>query len=248
MTRKFSLCFLIAVLTTGCWGHKQNLANMTADQLFARGQSAFERHKWTEAIESFERFTVAFPTHGRAAEARFKIGESYFGKREFITAATEFNRLSSDFPAGPWADDARYKVCESYVRLSPKPQLDQQYTQAALDHCQSLETFYPTSEYVEKARAFVTDLSNKLAEKQFRTGDWYYKRSAIDPALIYFEAIVRDYPATRVAPRALLRMYEAYTKLEYKEEADAAKARLLKEYPESDEAKGLQAVPVAKSS
>lgn len=241
MKLKTILWCVAASLTLACSSRSQNLANLTADQLFERARSEFDRRKWTEAIEAYERFTLQFPTDPRVVEARFRIGESYFGKREFITAATEFNRLASDYPAGPWADDARFKVCESYYRLSPKPQLDQQYTQAALDHCNSLEAFYPNSPYVENAREFVSDLSNKLAEKAFRTAEWYYKRDAIDPAIIYYEGILRDYPATSAAPRALLRMYEAYVRLNYKEEADAAKARLLKDYPNSDEAKGLQA-------
>ena len=59
-------------------------------------------------------------------------------RMEYITAANEFSRLATDFPAGPWADDARFRVCESYYELSPHPQLDQEYTRGALDHCQSI--------------------------------------------------------------------------------------------------------------
>ena len=36
------------------------------------------------------------------------------------------------------ADDARFMACRSYEELSPDPQLDQEYTRAAIDHCCSL--------------------------------------------------------------------------------------------------------------
>src|SRR5688500_423666 len=110
-------------LVTGCAGRGQSPETLTADQLFERAMTAYQNRKWTDAIESFERFTLQFPTNPRAQEARFRLADSYYNKKEYITAATEFARLASDFPAGNWADDARFKVCESYYQLSPKPQL-----------------------------------------------------------------------------------------------------------------------------
>jgi outer membrane protein assembly factor BamD len=244
--KKLTWCGMLC-LTAGCLGRGPNTARMEPDDLFQHAMSAYQNRKWTQAAEAFERFTLQFPTNPRAEEARYRLADSYFGKKEYITAATEFARLASDFPAGNWADDARFKVCESYVKLSPKAQLDQQYTQAAFDHCQSLEAFYPNSEHIPKAQQYSAEMASRLAEKQFRAGEHYFKRGAVDPAIIYYEEILKAYPATPFAPRALLRMFQAYTTLGYKEEADAAKARLLKDYPESTEAKGVLAAPVAKS-
>jgi outer membrane assembly lipoprotein YfiO len=234
--KKLTWCGMLC-LTAGCLGRGPNTARMEPDDLFQHAMSAYQNRKWT----------LQFPTNPRAEEARYRLADSYFGKKEYITAATEFARLASDFPAGNWADDARFKVCESYVKLSPKAQLDQQYTQAAFDHCQSLEAFYPNSEHIPKAQQYSAEMASRLAEKQFRAGEHYFKRGAVDPAIIYYEEILKAYPATPFAPRALLRMFQAYTTLGYKEEADAAKARLLKDYPESTEAKGVLAAPVAKS-
>src|SRR5688500_18984191 len=127
------------LLVSACGAKTQDPATVTAESLYAEAELRFSNRKWTDAIAAFERFTLQFPTHARAPEARFRLAEAYYNKREYITAATEFARLASDYPAGPWADDARFKVCESYYKLAPKPPLDQQYTRAALDHCRSLE-------------------------------------------------------------------------------------------------------------
>lgn len=235
------------LLSAACGAKRQDASQITADQLYAEAEDKFGRRKWTDAIAAFERFTLQFPTHPRVAEARYRLGEAYFAKREYVTAATEFARLASDYPAGPWADDARFKVCESYFQLSPKPQLDQQYTRAALDHCRSLETYYPNSEYVARSAELTALLVNKLAEKEYRAGEFYHKRGAPDSAILYFEATVRDYPASVSAPNALLRLFQVYTTLGYKEEADAAKARLLKDYPDSDAAKQI-GLTVSKTS
>jgi outer membrane protein assembly factor BamD len=239
---RFVTTFVIfaAVTAMACAGRPQNLQQLGADGIFQHGEQKLRDRKWTEAIAAFEQFVIQYPSHPRVQEARFRLAEGYFGKEEYITAGDEFARLASDYPAGPWADDARFKVCESYYELSPKTPLDQQYTRAAIDHCQSLIAYYPQSEYVTRAQALSDELRNKLAQKEYEAGEFYYKRSAYDSAIIYYETTLRDYADTNYAPRALLRLYQTYQTLGYKEEAETAKARLLKDYPASPEARGLQ--------
>lgn len=249
MSRFFKSALLtLMVAMTACASTGEVPDNLSAETLFETGLTALHEEDWTDAIAYFERFTIQYPAHPRAQEARFNVSQAYFGKEEYITAANEFSRLANDYPAGPWADDARFKVCESYYELSPKPELDQQYTRAALDHCQSLITYYPESEMVPKAQELLDSLRNKLAEKAFLTGEFYYSRNAFDSAIIYYDAAVRDYPQTPTAARALHRLYETYVKLGYDEEAEAAKARLLKDYPTSPEARQLQEPPPTPAS
>lgn len=212
------------------------LQGLDADALYQVGHDAMREGDWDEAIQAFERFTLQFPTHPRVQEARYRLGEAHMQEEEYITAANEFSRLADDFPAGPWADDARFKVCESYYELSPDPQLDQEYTIGALEHCQSLISYYPDSEYVERARTMHVELTNKLARKLYEAGDFYISRGAIDSAIIYFESVLDQYPDAPVAATALLRLYEAYTEIGYTTEADAARERLLRDFPESAEA------------
>jgi outer membrane protein assembly factor BamD len=212
-----------------------------------RGTDALANHKWSTAVEAFEQFTLQFPTNPRHQEARFRLGEAYIGKKEYITATTELARLATDYPAGNYADDSRLKICEAYYKLSPKSQLDQQYTRAAVDHCQALEAYYPNSEYVAQTRRMAQEMINKLADKDYRAGEYYFKRGAVDSAILYYESTLNEFPTSSSAPRSLLRLFQAYTNLGYKEEADGAKARLLKDYPESDAARTVQGVAAAKA-
>src|SRR5687767_13220995 len=99
---------LLTLVLMACSARGPGLENLTPEQLFDRGMAAYGNRKWTNAIESFERFVIQFPAHPRAQEARYRLADSYFGKKEYITAASEFSRLASDYPAGNWADDARF--------------------------------------------------------------------------------------------------------------------------------------------
>jgi outer membrane protein assembly factor BamD len=236
---------VLFVAMAGCASGGPKLGQLDADQLLARGIERVESRKWQDAIQALEAFVFQYPTHARYQEARYHLAEAYYGKGEYISAATEFGRLANDFPTGTWADDSRFRVCDSYSRLSPRPQLDQEYTQQAIDHCQSLLAYFPDSEYAERGREILTQLTNKLAQKIFLNGDHYFKRNAWDSAEIYFNTVLADFPNTTVAPKALLRLVQGYEKLGYDEEATAARERLLRDYPASPEAKELNGASVA---
>jgi outer membrane protein assembly factor BamD len=247
MKRPLLLCLglLAALNTAACASTGPRLAQMTPDELFVHGQERAKAGKWRDAVTAFERFVFEHQTHPRYQEARYELSRSHFGAREYITAATEYARLAMDFPAGPWADESRFGVCESYYRLSPRVELDQEYTTAAIEHCEALLSYHPDSPLVAQAREMIGELREKLATKVFMAGAYYQRRGALDSAIKYFQSAVDSYPATVAAPRALLRLVRIYELLQYQDEAQAAKERLLKDYPASAEAKGLEKGAVA---
>lgn len=237
----------MAALLAGCASGHVHLEKLGPDALFERGMQQMKEHHWQNAIDAFDRLSLQYPSFPRLQEARFHLGEAYYGKKEFVTAADEFAKLASDYPAGPWADDARFEVCKSYDRLSPDPQLDQQYTRAAIDHCQSLVAYYPSSEYAPQAKAVIDSLTAKLAQKLYDAGYFYFRRHAYDSSLIYFQDLLKQYPTAPAASESLLRMVEAYTQIGDLDEAKAARDRLLKEYPGSEAAKAVPEISLAHS-
>ena len=76
----------------------------------------------------------------------------------------------------------------------------------------------------------------KLAEKIYDNGHFYLRRGLDFPSLIYLQDLLERYPGTEWAPRALAGIIDAYTSIGYEDEVDAARSRLLAEYPDSPEA------------
>jgi len=236
-------CLLLGLaMSVACASGGLRLAGLTADEVLALGLERAENRKWDDAIAALEAFTFQFPTHDRYQEGRFRLGKVYYEKKEFITAAAEFARLADDYPSGPWADDARFAVCESYSRLSPKPPLDQEYTASAIEHCESLFAYYPDSEFVERGRTIVAELREKLATKSYLQGEYYFKRKAYDSAILSLNNVLTSYPNSEAAPRALLKLILTYDELGYADEARDARERLLRDYPESAEAREIRDV------
>jgi outer membrane protein assembly factor BamD len=244
LPRTILLAFLVLAVGA-CASRGDAFERLDEEGLFRYGMERLEARKWSDAIATFERFTLAYPNHPRASEARFRLAEAYMGRREYVTAAMEFNRLASEYPAGPWADDARFGVCRAYYELSPPPPRDQEYTATAVDHCRSLVSYYPDSEYVPRANEMMQVLIDRLAEKEYDNAEYYFRRRAYHSANIYYEWVVDNYAMTDWAPRALLRLHESYTRLGYDQEARAARERLLREFPTSPQARQVNGATAA---
>lgn len=224
---------------SACGPKEPPLDQYDAPSLLARGMELYRAREFTDAIRYLDHFVLENPTHPRVEEALFYLADSYFGKEEYVTAAGRFTRLAEDYPNGEWADDARFKVCESYRELSPEPTLDQQYTQAAIDHCRSLVVYHPESEHVPAASRIITAMENRLARKALLNGEFYMKRDAFDSAIIYYESVLEKWPTSDVAPEALREMIRAYERIGYDAEAAATRERLLRDYPDSAAARAL---------
>ena len=216
-----------------CGGRQAAISQLAPEDLWNRGIAEYNEEDWDEAIRYFERFALAAGADPRVYQARYYVSQANFAEERYVTAAAEFTRLAADLGRQDLADDARFMACRSYEELSPGPQLDQEYTRAAIQHCATLADYFPESDHVAEANAIIDRMRNRLAQKVYGAGEWYYRRRAYDSALIYYEDVAEQYPGTRWAPRALRRMIEIYETLGYVEERDAAVERLRAEYPES---------------
>ncbi len=234
-----ALLALVATVGGACGPKAPPITQMTPEDLWLKGVDAYNAEHWDKAIQYFGRYTTVGGTDPRVHQARYYVGQAYFQDHQYVSAAGEFTRLAADLGRTDLADDARFMACRAYEELSPDPQLDQEYTRAAIDHCQALLSYFPDSSHADEARRIIAEMREKLATKLFEGGDWYYRRRAYDSAIIYFEAVAEQYPQTEHAPKALGRLAKIYEILEYSDERADVLQKLRTQYPESAEAKEL---------
>ena len=237
-----ALTALLLLVLAGCGAREIGLGLMSPDQLYTVGLEAYQGREWERAVRVLDIFVRDALGDPRVPDARMMLGDAHMQQREYATAATHYQRLVTDYPAHPRALEARSLTCESYYRLSPRPALDQEYTQSALLHCESVAQNYPGTTEAEQAAGYVSQLREKLAQKVYDTGMFYFRRRAFDSAAVYFREVVDTYPNTPVAPAALSQLVETYNRIGYVEDAEEARERLLREYPQSDEAQAAQAL------
>jgi outer membrane protein assembly factor BamD len=241
-TRLFSAAalLLLGVLLQGC-ASTSPYQGLTADELFDLGAGSFEDQDWDEAVRVFERFLSSDPTNERTVEARMYLSLAYYNREDYITAVSEFTRVLDRHPGHILAPEASLGICQAWAELSPHIQRDQGYTTQALIACENVIQDFGSFEVSIEAEAIRDRMQEKLAEKVLVAGQFYFQRKMYDSGIIYFNDILTIYPQTRAASQALLRLHHSYLAIGWDREAEDAKERLLRDFPDSKAAAEVRA-------
>jgi outer membrane protein assembly factor BamD len=230
---------LVTALLVGCGG-RDPYQGLDAEALFSIAETEFAEEDYDNAIEVLERLVINFPDYRRLPEARLMLADAYFREREYLTARSEYQRFRDRYVAHPQAVIAALGECKALAALAPIPQRDQTHTRDAVTVCGNVTVDYAGTPQSAEAAEIRRSLRHTLAQKEFLNAQHYLRRSQYDPAIVYYQFVVDLYPETEFAPRALLGLYRANMEIGYEDLAEAARARLLRDYAGSDAAAELR--------
>jgi outer membrane protein assembly factor BamD len=231
---------LAAAASVACGGGDP-YQGLDADALFRIAENEYADEDWDNAIEVLERLTINFPDWSRVAEARMMLADAHFEDGEYLTARSEYLRFRDRFVGHPLSAVAALGECRSLAALSPHPQRDQTHTRDAVTACGNVTVDFAGTPQAAEAGQLRDSLRAKLAEKDYLTASHYFRRRQYDPAIVYYQFVVDQYPETEFAPQALAGLYRANLAIGYDDLAEQARDRLLRSYPASEAAQELQA-------
>ena len=116
------------------------------------------------------------------------------GQRDYLMAGHYFNTLVNEFPTSAYVEEAQFMVGYCNYLLSPKPRLDQEVTQKAIDALQLYINLYPYSDRVEEANRLIDELRDKLVYKSFLSAKMYYDFEDYKAAVVALTNSLKEYP------------------------------------------------------
>lgn len=237
--KNLALLALLTLPIVACGGNDR-YQGFDAEALYRTAELEFEEGEYGNAIDALERLMVTYQSSERVPEARFLLARAYYEDEEYITARAEYQRFLDRYVGHELSAAASLGMCESLAELAPNPHRDQTFTREAITTCGNVIVDYAGTPESLRAAEIRQGLRETLAEKEYLNARHYMRRSQYDPAIKYFEFVVNLYPESEFAPRALLGMYRANLEIGYDDLAEEARARLLREYPDSEAAAELQ--------
>ncbi|MBN2290189.1 MAG: outer membrane protein assembly factor BamD [Candidatus Glassbacteria bacterium] len=211
----------------------------TPEGEFEAAYDFYQREKYPGAIERFKQIIYKYPGSDKVEEARYYLADSYFNNGEHQLAADEFERLNREFPQGRYAEVAMFKAALGYEEMSRRIERDQTETTKALETLELMLAKYPNTTYADTADVHIHKLKDRLAEKEFNTAMYYFKRKFYDSSIIYLKSVLETYPESKVVPVVLYQLYHASNKMGYPDDAADAKSWLCSKFPENEYARQL---------
>lgn len=235
MIRRIVFLSLTALMLflTACSRDVVNLRAMSPEEQFDYAKRIYDRGDYYKAKMQFT--VVALNNAGSKIidKTQYYLADSHYHLKEYIQAIAEFEKLIRSMPQSEYVDDARYKIGMCYFELSPGYALDQEYTHKAVAQFQLFMDEFPDSELMPEVQARYRECREKLAKKEYKSGELYRKMGHYPAAVIYYDLVIREYPDTDFMDDALYWKGECHMKVKEYEQADAAFTTLIQRYAES---------------
>jgi len=149
-----------------------------------------------------------FPHGPKADDALRRVAQYKFLARDYAGAVADYERIIRAYPSSAWRDLAEYRIGIAYLRSVERADLDRSALLKAREALGSYLATRPEGSSLEEARAALYECDEKLAESEFRIGEFYRRIDEPFGARLHYRNAVIGYPVTQYAARAEARLAE----------------------------------------
>ena len=206
--------------------------------LFDRAVKDIEHGNYLAARLTLNTLINTYDTSEYLAKAKLAIADSWFREGDahgLAQAEIEYKDFILFYPNMEEAAQSQSKVCDIHIKQMSKADRDNSQAQRAEDECRQVIVQFPNSKYTKDAEQKLLDVQEVLAEKEFETAGYYYKKGSLPAAQGRFSFVTQQYPNYSAADQALWEEADAYRKMGDRFENQEAEALsgIVKNYPAS---------------
>ncbi len=232
MQKLFYLIIFQWFILIGC-ASAPDITKMEPESAYRYLERQFQKGKYQVAIDGLNFFTLNYSGSALVDSAQFMLAQAHFNLKEYLLAADAFAELTQRFPRSPLVPEAMFYQGYCYFKLSPRYDLDQEYTNRAIETLQTFIDLYPNYKFQTKeAEKLITLCRDKLAQKDFMTGLIYYKMKDFTPATIYFQNVIDKYYDLEWAAKATYYLGLAMAANGHPEDAKNTLKQFIAKYPD----------------
>lgn len=198
--KKLSILIGGILIIAGCSNKLTKLQkNGTVDDKYKAAIEYYESKDYYRAGVLFEEIAPLLRGDSTAEKTQFYNAFCNYHQGLFQMSSYLFKNFYATYANSPFAEEAYYMHAYSMFKDSPKYDLDQTSTLAAIDALQTFINTFPYSEYAPKSAQNLIDLRNRLERKDYQRAKQYYETSGVTianykAAVIAIENFMRDFP------------------------------------------------------
>ena len=196
--KNYLFCFFIIAITFSSCSQYEKLRKSTDYQL--KYSKAFEYYDVGDFVRSgqlFDDLVSVFSGTNKADTVAYYQAMSYFKQKDYLTASHYFSQHFKNKRQSPFVEECEYLAGYCYYMQSPRAELDQATTMAAIEAFQVFLMRYPDSKYKEDAERYMTEMEDKLVDKSYLTATLYYNLGQYKASIIALNNSLEDYPETK---------------------------------------------------
>jgi outer membrane protein assembly factor BamD len=209
--KPLSVLSLIVLLSTfiSCNEYQKLLNSDDASEKYKQAEVYYNSGEYRKANRLFEQIIPKYRGKAQAQRIVFFFADSYFQTKSYYLAAYQYENFIKSYPQSDRIQEATFKAAKSYYFSSPKFSLDQEDTYTAIEKLQVFINLYPNSEFIVEANQMISELQEKLEQKDFEIAKQYYTIRDYQSAIKSSENFIASFPGTKYRESALFNKFKA---------------------------------------
>jgi outer membrane protein assembly factor BamD len=206
--------------------------------LFDRAIKDIEKGNYLTARLTLNTLINTYDTSEYLAKAKLAIADSWYREGDahgLAQAEIDYKDFILFFPNMEEAAESQYKLCGIHYQQMSKPDRDSSEAQRAEDECRALIVQFPNSKFTKAGEQKLRDVQEVLADKEMRTGQFYYKKGSLPAAQSRFAFVTQQYPLYSAADEALWESADSFHKMgdRFENQEGDALTKIVRDYPAS---------------
>jgi len=191
------LIVLLSVLALqSCDPYQKILKSDDYDLKLEKAKEFYNKEQFDKAVPLLEELIAIQKGTKNVEKYYYYHAFCHYGMKDYILAAYYFGNFLDYYPKSVYAEHAQYMVAYCYYKMSPKPSLEQTYTEKAVESFQLFVNTYPYSDRVEKCNELMDNLRTKLEQKAFDAAQLYYNLRTYQASATSFKNMLLKFPDT----------------------------------------------------
>ena len=196
MKRSFFCFFVIIISLASCSQFEKLRKSGDYALMYRRAFDYYNAGDYIRSAQLFDDIVSIYSVTNKADTILYYRAMSYFKQKDYLTASHYFTQHYRDQRQSPFAEECEYLAGYCHCMQSPRPELDQASTMAAIEAFQIFLVRHPDSKYAGDAGKYLSDMKDKLVDKSYLTAKLYYNLGQYKASITALNNSLDDYPET----------------------------------------------------
>lgn len=202
--RFFKLVLVLSLfILTGCSEYQEVLKSSDTTLKLEKAKEYYNNGQYYKALPLFEDLINFYKGTKEMEDISYYYAYTHFHLNENLLAAYYFKNFATTYPSNEHAEECLFMNAKCYYILSPDIQLEQSYTEKAINELQLFVNQYPSGKYVADANQMIDDMRRKLDLKAYKSAELYFKMGRYNAASVAFKNVLREYPDSPYMERTM---------------------------------------------
>lgn len=209
LKRAAILSFILAIFLASCSKFDKLLKSSDYNLKYKKAQEYYNKKDYYRSTLLFEQLVGVYKGTQRADSIEFFMAQGYFHQGDYLLAGHYFNNFRRNYPRSVFTEESEFMYAYCFYKSSPRPLLDQETTNSALNAFAEFAAKYPRTNRKQEVETIVAELKDKLTEKSYLSSKLYYNIGDYKAAIVSLRNSLSEFPNSKYREEQLYLLLHA---------------------------------------